>query len=112
VWACDDGVYVCFWLWCVLGCVGSTPGLQAVYRPLRFDRETEEFLKSCKPGWWAHLLARLLHCCFSVTDTNGILGRELAAPDHCLPPAAGLALPQSTAACPWPQFDVDFLCAA
>ncbi len=46
-----------------------------MYRPLRFDRETEEFLKSCKPGWWAHMLARILHCCFSVTDTNGILGR-------------------------------------
>ena len=32
-------------------------------------------VQSCKPGRIIAIIAKLLNCCFSVTDTNGLLGR-------------------------------------
>lgn len=44
-------------------------------RELHADDETQAFLASCRPNWCTSVLAQMLRSFFSVTDTNGLLGR-------------------------------------
>jgi SAM-dependent methyltransferase len=51
------------------------PSVQACVRPLAADEETQDFLNSCKSSWVVSMLAKLLRCFYSVTDTNAMLRR-------------------------------------
>ena len=58
-----------------MDCLRLSERLHSVYEPLAQDAETSAFLASCQPSLLLSLAAKLLRMCYSVTDTNGILGR-------------------------------------